>query len=88
MNEEINTINTNTFPPCSTQADTFEHILEVTNHQEALYAYYWMDDDQKMKLTEIFDITNKLEPHIKQSIEQSDWPDSESDWETNVNGEF
>ncbi|CAH0721423.1 unnamed protein product, partial [Brenthis ino] len=39
-------------------ADTFEHILNVTTHNEALLAYYYLDSDNKMKMTEIFDVTD------------------------------
>ncbi|XP_050679899.1 1-acylglycerol-3-phosphate O-acyltransferase Pnpla3-like isoform X2 [Leptidea sinapis] len=39
------------------ESDTFEHILNVTNHNDALLAYYYLDGDNKMKLTEIYDVT-------------------------------
>lgn len=29
-------------------ADTFEHILNVTTHNEALLAYYYLDSDNKV----------------------------------------
>lgn len=29
--------------------DTFDHILEVTAHHEAVYAYYYMDEDNKVR---------------------------------------
>lgn len=28
--------------------DNFEHILQVTSHQEAVYAYYYMDENNKV----------------------------------------
>lgn len=28
--------------------DTFDHILEVTSQHEAVYAYYYMDDNNKV----------------------------------------
>lgn len=37
--------------------DAFDHILQVTNHQESVYAYYYMDETNKVKVTEIFDMT-------------------------------
>lgn len=37
--------------------DTFENILEVTAHHEALMTFYYMDDNDKMKVTEIFEVT-------------------------------
>lgn len=30
--------------------DNFEHILQVTSHQEAVYAYYYMDENNKVSL--------------------------------------
>ncbi|XP_034825208.2 uncharacterized protein [Maniola hyperantus] len=39
-------------------ADTFEHILNVTTHNDALLAYYYLDSDNKMKMTEIYDVTD------------------------------
>ncbi|KAL0839903.1 hypothetical protein ABMA28_016522 [Loxostege sticticalis] len=40
------------------ETDTFEHILNVTSHNEALLAYYYLDSDNKMKMTEIYDVTD------------------------------
>lgn len=31
-----------------TAMDTFEHILQMTSHHEAVYAYYYMDDNNKV----------------------------------------
>lgn len=28
--------------------DTFDHILQMTSHHEAVYAYYYMDDNNKV----------------------------------------
>lgn len=30
--------------------DNFDHILQVTSHQEAVYAYYYMDENNKVCL--------------------------------------
>ncbi|XP_041973253.1 uncharacterized protein LOC121728960 [Aricia agestis] len=38
--------------------DAFEHILNVTTHNEALLAYYYLDSENKMKMTEIYDVTD------------------------------
>ncbi|XP_034246089.1 1-acylglycerol-3-phosphate O-acyltransferase Pnpla3 isoform X1 [Thrips palmi] len=38
--------------------DTFEHILQVTAQHEAIMAYYYMDENNKVKVTEIFDVTD------------------------------
>lgn len=32
------------------EVDTFDHILEVTSHHEAVYAYYYMDENNKVRL--------------------------------------
>ena len=32
----------------SHDVDTFEHILKVTTHQEAVYAYYYVNEDNKV----------------------------------------
>ncbi|XP_068218686.1 patatin-like phospholipase domain-containing protein 2 isoform X4 [Palaemon carinicauda] len=38
--------------------DAFEQIMNVTTHQEALMAYYYLDDNNEVRVTEIFDLTN------------------------------
>ncbi|KAB0797303.1 hypothetical protein PPYR_08297 [Photinus pyralis] len=38
--------------------DTFEQILEITSHHEAIMAFYYMDENNKVKVTEIFDVTD------------------------------
>ncbi|KAK9496840.1 hypothetical protein O3M35_012931 [Rhynocoris fuscipes] len=45
--------------------DTFENILQVTAHHEAIMAFYYLDDNNKVKVTEIFDVTDdpNLTPH-------------------------
>lgn len=49
--------------------DTFENILQVTSDQEAVMAYYYMDDNNKVQVTEIFDVTDS-ESHAMLSIEE------------------
>lgn len=34
--------------PTQCEVDTFDHILQVTSHHEAVYAYYYMDDNNKV----------------------------------------
>lgn len=41
-----------------TQVDSFEQILEVTRRHDALMAYYYLDENNRMKVTEIFDVTH------------------------------
>ncbi|XP_019755316.2 1-acylglycerol-3-phosphate O-acyltransferase Pnpla3 isoform X2 [Dendroctonus ponderosae] len=38
--------------------DTFDHILEVTSDHDAVMAYYYLDENNKVKVTEIFDVTD------------------------------
>ncbi|KAG5313569.1 PLPL2 protein, partial [Pseudoatta argentina] len=51
--------------------DTFENILQATSDQEAVIAYYYMDDNNKMQVTEIFDVTES-ESHTMLSIDEVD----------------
>ncbi|XP_055902682.1 1-acylglycerol-3-phosphate O-acyltransferase Pnpla3 [Eupeodes corollae] len=45
-------------PPLETDVDNYEHVLKVTTHNDALYAYYYTDDlTNKVKVTEIFEMT-------------------------------
>ncbi|XP_060800813.1 uncharacterized protein LOC106132167 [Amyelois transitella] len=39
------------------ESDTFDHILNVTTQHDALLAYYYLDSENKMKMTEIYDVT-------------------------------
>ncbi|XP_063233395.1 patanin-like phospholipase domain-containing protein atgl-1 isoform X2 [Bacillus rossius redtenbacheri] len=66
--------------------DTFDHILQVTSHHDAVMAYYYTDEDNKVKVTEIFDVTEEddsimLTAEEKQNNTQlqfeDDWEDSE-----------
>lgn len=34
--------------PTQCEVDTFDHILQVTSAHEAVYAYYYMDDNNKV----------------------------------------
>lgn len=38
----------------SSDVDAFDHILEVTTNQEAVYAYYWMDENNKVSFLKVF----------------------------------
>ncbi|XP_012056159.1 PREDICTED: patatin-like phospholipase domain-containing protein 3 [Atta cephalotes] len=49
--------------------DTFENILQATSDQEAVIAYYYMDDNNKVQVTEIFDVTES-ESHTMLSIDE------------------
>ncbi|XP_018309842.1 patatin-like phospholipase domain-containing protein 3 isoform X2 [Mycetomoellerius zeteki] len=51
--------------------DTFENILQTTSDQEAVIAYYYMDDNNKVQVTEIFDVTES-ESHTMLSMDEID----------------
>lgn len=34
--------------PTQGEVDTFDHILQVTAHHDSVYAYYYMDDNNKV----------------------------------------
>jgi len=38
--------------------DTFEHILQETAHHDTVMAFYYMDENNKVKVTEIVDVTD------------------------------
>lgn len=42
------TANQNQSETDHTTVDTFDHILQMTSHHEAVYAYYYMDDNNKV----------------------------------------
>ncbi|KAJ8725236.1 hypothetical protein PYW07_016194 [Mythimna separata] len=50
--------------------DTFEHILNVTSHNEALLAYYYLDSENKMKMTEIYDVTDADTDAVQSPMER------------------
>ncbi|XP_066254167.1 patatin-like phospholipase domain-containing protein 2 isoform X1 [Euwallacea similis] len=45
--------------------DTFDHILHVTSDHEAVMAYYYLDENNKVKVTEIFDVTEDESPVLQ-----------------------
>lgn len=49
--------------------DTFENILQVTSDQEAVMAYYYMDENNKVRVTEIFDVTDS-ESHAMMTLDE------------------
>lgn len=51
--------------------DTFDNILQVTSEQEAVMAYYYMDENNKVQVTEIFDVTDS-ESHPMLSLDEVD----------------
>lgn len=38
------------------EVDTFDHILEVTAHHEAVYAYYYMDENNKVSFETVLPV--------------------------------
>ncbi|EDW26277.1 GL26084, partial [Drosophila persimilis] len=48
--------------PLEDDVDNFEHVLKMTTHNDALYAYYYTDNNtNKVKVTEIFDFDDMTE---------------------------
>ncbi|XP_065083990.1 1-acylglycerol-3-phosphate O-acyltransferase Pnpla3-like isoform X5 [Ochlerotatus camptorhynchus] len=64
--------------------DTFDHILQATSHHDAMYAYYYLDANNKVKVTEIFDMTDDANPAIQteQEREVNQQLEFDNDWET------
>ncbi|XP_061706233.1 1-acylglycerol-3-phosphate O-acyltransferase Pnpla3-like isoform X7 [Cydia pomonella] len=62
--------------------DTFEHILNVTSHHDALLAYYYLDSDNKMKMTEIYDVTDADTDAVQSPAERvvNEQLEFENDW--------
>ncbi|XP_066141434.1 1-acylglycerol-3-phosphate O-acyltransferase Pnpla3-like isoform X2 [Euwallacea fornicatus] len=50
--------------------DTFDHILHVTSDHEAVMAYYYLDENNKVKVTEIFDVTEDESPVLQTTQER------------------
>ncbi|RWS26504.1 patatin-like phospholipase domain-containing protein 2 [Leptotrombidium deliense] len=45
--------------PENQNSDAFDRILEVTNRQEALMAFYYLDENNRVKVTEIFNLNEE-----------------------------
>lgn len=54
-----------------TMDDNCENILPTNTNQDAVIAYYYMDDNNKVQVTEIFDVTDS-ESHTILSIDEVD----------------
>ncbi|XP_040171268.1 1-acylglycerol-3-phosphate O-acyltransferase Pnpla3-like isoform X4 [Anopheles arabiensis] len=68
--------------------DTFDHILQVSSHHDAMYAYYYMDEDNKVKVTEIFDMSESDNPALQTAneLEANQQLEFDTDWETTQPG--
>lgn len=58
--------------------DTFENTLQATSDQDALMAYYYMDDDNKVRVAEIFDVTDSnkcsmTKMNVDTNLQYDDW---------------
>nr|CAH7734814.1 unnamed protein product [Callosobruchus chinensis] len=51
--------------------DTFDHILNVTSQHDTIMAYYYLDENNKVKVTEIFDVTDSDSPIVQTSHERN-----------------
>ncbi|KAL0273132.1 UNVERIFIED_CONTAM: hypothetical protein PYX00_005879 [Menopon gallinae] len=53
--------------------ETFDQILKVTSHHDAVLAFYYLDEDNKVKVTEIFDVSKaESEAIFHESQEESE----------------
>ncbi|KAL3267309.1 hypothetical protein HHI36_011440 [Cryptolaemus montrouzieri] len=53
-----------------TNADAFEHILHVTSQQENIMTYYYLDENNTVQVTEIFDVTESDSPLLQATHEK------------------
>ncbi|XP_030755609.1 1-acylglycerol-3-phosphate O-acyltransferase Pnpla3-like isoform X1 [Sitophilus oryzae] len=65
--------------------DTFDHILQVTSQHDAIMAYYYLDENNKVKVTEIFDVTEEESsvlqtPNEKDANKNLEFDDSWTDY--------
>ncbi|XP_034936262.1 1-acylglycerol-3-phosphate O-acyltransferase Pnpla3 isoform X2 [Chelonus insularis] len=63
--------------------DTFENILQVTSDQEALMAYYYLNDNNTVKMKDIFDIKSSDYNEIFETTKQLQFDEvswDEPDW--------
>ncbi|XP_058054693.1 1-acylglycerol-3-phosphate O-acyltransferase Pnpla3-like isoform X3 [Anopheles bellator] len=68
--------------------DAFDHVLQVSSHHDAMYAYYYMDEDNKVKVTEIFDMSESDNPALQTANERelNQQLEFDTDWETTQPG--
>ncbi|CAB0017725.1 unnamed protein product [Nesidiocoris tenuis] len=50
-------------------ADSYDNILEVTSKHDAILAFYYTDENNKLQMTEIFDVTDCSECGIPEALE-------------------
>lgn len=70
--------------------DTFDNVLQATSHHDSMYAYFYMDDNQKVKVTEIFDMTDDGNPALQtaQERELNQQLEFDNDWESTAQPDF
>lgn len=72
--------------------DTFDNILRVTTHHETLMNFYYMDENNKMKMTELFELsegeaTTFSEPTAEGDAHLASWISQQSQEELEQEGE-
>lgn len=77
--------------------DTFDHILQVTAHNDALMAFYYLDENNKVKVTEIFDVTEadtagllnpeERDANLNLEFDDREWLNSTA-WDGTLNSTF
>lgn len=70
--------------------DTFDNVLQATSHHDSMYAYFYMDDNKKVKVTEIFDMTDDGSPALQtaQERELNQQLEFDNDWESTAQPDF
>ncbi|KAK9870801.1 hypothetical protein WA026_009760 [Henosepilachna vigintioctopunctata] len=59
-----------TIDASETDTDAFEHILQITSQHDNIMTYYYLDENNKVQVTEIFDVTESDSPVIQSSREK------------------
>ncbi|XP_059059486.1 uncharacterized protein LOC131852777 [Achroia grisella] len=69
--------------------DSFDHILNVTSQNDALLAYYYLDSDYKMKMTEIYDVTEADTDAVQSPTERAvnKQLEFDNDWSAELMGD-
>lgn len=60
-----------TIDTCEMDPDAFEHILKVTNQHETIMTYYYLDENNTVQVTEIFDVTDSDSPLVQTDQEKT-----------------
>ncbi|XP_044747862.1 patatin-like phospholipase domain-containing protein 2 isoform X2 [Coccinella septempunctata] len=59
-----------TIDACEMGADAFDNILRVTSQHETIMSYYYLDENNTVQVTEIFDVTESDSPIVQTAQEK------------------